>query len=165
MKVKIICGISGSGKTTYIKTRYPNAKVVSVDNFFLTDGEYKFDPLKLSKAHGKCLRDFVDLISDIYLSFSNTTVIVDNTNTTVAEIAPYAALALAYNREFEIIIIESDISDLMEMWKRNQHGVSLQEITNQYNRLVKLKEQLPPYWPVKSILASISKDKETQVVL
>jgi len=152
MKIKVLCGVSGSGKSTYIKNNFPNAEVCSADHFFMVDGEYKFDPSKLPQAHGECLKKFVGLISNVYLSLHDVTVVVDNTNTTISEIAPYAALAQAYGHELEIIIIEvSGSADLEVAWKRNAHGVPLQGITNQYSRLVKLADQLPPWWKLTKV--------------
>lgn len=144
MSVKIFCGISGSGKSTYIKRSFPNAYVVSADYYFLNnEGGYKFDATKLSEAHGQCLRNFVTLCQRC-----ENDVIVDNTNTSMMEIAPYAQLALAYGHDLEIVIIEADPVKAQE---RNTHGVPLQGVTNQHERLVKTAAGLPPWWPVKKV--------------
>lgn len=46
--VIIMRGVPGSGKSTYVRNRYPEARVVSADRYF-TDpatGEYRFDASK-----------------------------------------------------------------------------------------------------------------------
>jgi predicted kinase len=148
MKVKILCGVSGSGKSTYIKNHFPDADVCSADHFFLTDeGDYLFDPRKLPQAHAKCLRDFVYLVSTTPHG-DRVPVVVDNTNTTVGEVAPYAALALAYGHDLEIIIVQAEPG---MAHSRNTHGVPVQGVMGQHNRLVKLADQLPPWWPVTKV--------------
>jgi predicted kinase len=149
MKVKILCGISGSGKSTYIKNHFPDADVCSADHFFMKDGEYKFDPAKLSKAHGECLKHFVYLMSTKPHG-DRIPVVVDNTNTTVVEIAPYAALALAYGCDLEIIILEAPLEKAAA---RNQHGVPRDAVEGQHKRLKTLADQLPRWWPVVKVPA------------
>jgi predicted kinase len=96
------------------------------------------------------LRKFV--VNIIGYGYSvNTTIIVDNTNTTVAEIAPYAALALAYGHDLEIVILNISKENLTKVASRNIHGVPQNVVEGQFNRLELLKEQLPPWWPVKNI--------------
>lgn len=68
-------------------------------------------------------------------------VVVDNTNTTVAEIAPYAALALAYGHELEIVTLDCDPAIGA---KRNTHGVPLAACNAMHLRLA--DRQLPPWW-------------------
>jgi predicted kinase len=139
-KVIILAGISGAGKSYFTGKNYPVASVCSADYYFLNqDGEYIFDPSKLPAAHSQCLRKFVETVRAI----TNETVVVDNTNTTVAEIAPYAALALAYGYELTIIILHTPTSVGAA---RNQHGVPLKTIQQQNDRLKRLKASLPPWW-------------------
>lgn len=150
MKVKILCGVSGSGKSTYAKLLGEKTLIFSADDFFYNGKEYKFDVSLLSKAHAWCLRKFV--VNIIGYGYSvNTTIIVDNTNTTVAEIAPYAALALAYGHDLEIVILNISKENLTKVASRNIHGVPQNVVEGQFNRLELLKEQLPPWWPVKNI--------------
>lgn len=167
-KVLILCGASGSGKSTLANTLLASAHVdtgrlsadnfyqarmatkrVSADDFFMVDGEYRFDASQLGEAHGWCLRDYTSVLTN----FENyELVIIDNTNTSVAEVAPYAALALAYGWQLEIHILHCDLETCLE---RNVHGVPAAEISKQLERLATLRGLLPPWWPVTESSASL----------
>ena len=150
MKVKILCGISGSGKSTYISKHFPKAVVCSADHFFLADnGEYVFDPQKLGAAHAYCLRKFVQHLQAPDLTGGQVgTLVVDNTNTSMQEIAPYAALATAYGHDTEIIVLQADP---VEAHKRNRHSVPLKSVMGQFDRLRGLEKSLPPWWKVTKV--------------
>jgi len=141
--VIILCGISGSGKSTRVAKFYPEAMVCSADHFFMVGGEYRFDPSKLPQAHGSCLKQFVSCLQE-----KVETVVVDNTNTTVAEVAPYAALALAYGYDLRIEILKVDAQVAAA---RNLHGVPLVGIVKMAERLETLKDSLPPWWPCEEV--------------
>ena len=120
MKVIVMSGISGSGKSTYAKRvvsetepsmkfrdgeRYGDyAIIVSADDHFINNaGEYQFDASMLAEAHNECFRDFIEALqSEVGL------VIVDNTNCSSEEIAPYMLGASAYGYEAEIVTIRCD---------------------------------------------------------
>jgi predicted kinase len=156
-KVIVLSGVSGSGKTTYAKklwTAEPNSMCVSTDDYFMKYGipyegyppVYCFDPTKLSDAHGKCFRDFIEVVRERVHSL----VIVDNTNTTVEEIAPYMLAASAYGWEAEVHTIVVDVGRygtarvVDTLARRNTHGVSRNAIISQGFR-ISLRE-LPKYW-------------------
>jgi len=152
-------GIPGSGKSTYVNylTRQdPDLKfsICSADHYFQknsqgkydTEAEYKFDPSQLSKAHGECLRKFMEeIVSNATASCRSDVVIVDNTSTTSLELAPYVSIAMAYNIPTEIITVKCDPHLAAE---RNLHGVSYSTCmamdANIKNRSV------PGYWNVKT---------------
>ncbi len=158
MKVKILCGISGSGKSTYISKNFPNAVVCSADHYFIKNGEYNFNSVKLGEAHAECLRKYVSALQTIALELDDNglrlnfceekIVVVDNTNTSIAEVAPYVALANAYGHDCEVIILQEDP---VVACRRNQHAVPLKSVMGQFDRLRGLERSLPPYWNVKKV--------------
>ena len=124
MKVIILRGISGAGKSTYannmlIASETKGAVRVVSSDMFMTDmdGNYLFDFRKLPECHAKCLRYFNE---EVQRKNHADTLIVDNTNLTLEEIAPYYALVDAYGHNVEIITITCD---KMLAHSRNVHSV------------------------------------------
>lgn len=67
--------------------------VCSADDYHVCpDGTYAFNPKNAGAAHGLCLRKFISAL----LSGNDVDVVVDNTNTSTYELAPYMAMAAAY---------------------------------------------------------------------
>ena len=163
-EVKILSGVSGSGKSTLAKNiravthqaaTHPAFSVtVSADDFFMKDGKYLFDPSKLGEAHASCFRSFIEAMREIHtyqrrdggmMDRRNDLIIVDNTNTTVEEIAPYVLGASAFGYECEIItIMLATDDDLQKCVVRNTHKIPASVIISQQSRL--LKRKLPPWW-------------------
>ncbi len=163
-KVTILSGVSGSGKSKYAGTllleytsstgltleemlRLPKgdkratAAYCSADMYFVgTDGTYKFDVSKLSDAHGACMREFITACQG-----ETEMVVVDNTNTTAVEIAPYILVAQAYGYEVEVITVmcESE-DDVRAAAARNSHGVPFGGVMAQHKRIQ--ERQLAPWW-------------------
>lgn len=154
MQVIVMQSVSGGGKSTWIRENFPEAGriksfsleegvVVSADHFFeKADGSYDFHPSQLPFAHGKCFRDFITIISAV-CGDAEGTVIVDNTNTSIAELAPYCAAALAYGHELKIVTL---LCDPNVAHARNTHGVPLGAVMGQSDRLIESQKQLPPWW-------------------
>lgn len=144
--ISILSGLSGSGKSTYIKHCCGGAAVVSADSYFINrvTGSYDFDPSKLSLAHGECFRSFIRAMQDKVAH-----VVVDNTNTTNEEIAPYVlgATAFGYDSEVVTLVRPSDMSEedyINACAKRNAHNVPLQGIRAQAERIK--ARRLLPWW-------------------
>lgn len=129
MKLLLCSAISGAGKSTYCKKLMENGDYVycSADTYFNTSDGYKFDPSQLGNAHESC-RKFCEVGMSI-----GKDVIVDNTNTTWKEIEPYIILAEKYGYEIEIIRL---VVDPTVAHSRNQHGLSLEMVQRQHNRLI-----------------------------
>jgi len=145
MHVILMSGISGSGKTTYVKKNYPNAFVCSADSFFEKNGEYHFDPSKLVQAHSACLLSFVE---ELQACEEDSIIVVDNTNTTALELAPYVALAQAYECKITLVTMRCDPETAH---RRNKHNVPKEAILSMYNRLQ--GRELPRYWNIEIINA------------
>jgi predicted kinase len=121
-KLIIIRGLPGSGKTTKAKEMVrenPNFKHYEADMYFEKDGEYKFVPSDLSKAHNWCYQ-----MAEQSIQLGDT-VIVSNTFTTQREVDPYSKLAKKYNIPFEIILLTENYGNI--------HGVP-QETLNKMQR-------------------------------
>ena len=151
LNVIIMQGVSGAGKSTYIKRNFPMAKIVSADNYFINSetGDYEFKVGLLGKAHAMCLRSFVEAVT----SWDNGAiedgfVVVDNTNCTTAEIAPYAQIALAYGHSLKVIHLDVDPKTAVA---RNRHGVEEQHVINMAEKIKNSVKEFPPYWPRESI--------------
>lgn len=145
-QIVILRGISGSGKSTMVGSEFPMAVKVSADDFFMVDGEYRFDPSKLSLAHQACWRAFYAAIQA-----EAPLIVVDNTNTTVGEISPYVLPAQANGYSVKIITIECDPEVAAT---RNAHGVSPQVVRGMAQRLEEQTKFIPPYWTHEVIQTS-----------
>lgn len=143
IKVIILSGIPGSGKSTYAAASGERTVVCSADHYFEKSGSYRFDPSKLGEAHAECLRRFVDTLS----AGTADTLIVDNTNTTALELAPYVAVCAAFGVVPRLVTVECDPE---VAYQRNQHGVPLAGIQAAARRL--RERQLPPFWNVTAEL-------------
>ena len=146
-KVTILRGIPGSGKSTWAKQNRKFVPVCSADDFWYGDPEnpheYRFDFRKLGEAHGACLRKFVHLTS------LGSDVVVDNTNTTAVEMAPYIAWGLAQGYEVEIIRIDCPTHVAAQ---RNIHGVPLDSVHRM--KLALDHTALPPFWTKEQVITT-----------
>lgn len=138
MQVIILRGIPGCGKSTYAKKHFPQAKIVSADDFFMQTGEYHFDGEKLSQAHQSCWRAFYEAISQ-----KEPLVIVDNTNTAAFEISPYVLPSEANGYEVSIITLMCDPAVAAA---RNIHHVPLQTVERMAKRLNEHTKLMPTRW-------------------
>lgn len=162
--IKIMSGISGSGKSKKAgeiileytaglnltldqiialpkSDRRGTAAYCSADAYFMQKNEsgelkYVFNPADLSKAHGECFREFITA-----MQAGTQIVVVDNTNTTNEEISPYILGAQAFGYESEIITLHCN-PEVAAV--RNSHGVPIQGVMAQYQRLQNRK--LMPWW-------------------
>lgn len=160
--VIILRGVSGSGKSTLARS-YAGGDVVSTgpadlhlqqlsndarktilstDHYMMKDGEYVFDANKLPQAHGSCLKRFAH---EMERSLDqNETFVIDNTNCSIAEVAPYAALALAYSHNLHIITL---IGDPVGCWMRSRRGVSFGTVFMQDTVLRRSLVDWPHWFP------------------
>ena len=163
----LLMGISGSGKSTVAKAlcgdvtstvvlgdsplgrrvtgiatgrRLGDTVIGSADTYFVgPDGVYRHDAAFLGRAHGECLRYVVGA-----LERESSLVIVDNTNTSLIECAPYIALGQAYEQEVVVLVLNVSVGKAIE---RNVHQVPEAGIAAQAGRLVKTLMEWPPWWP------------------
>jgi len=142
-KCIVMQGISGSGKSTIAGTY--GGSVVSADNFFvaLGNGTYNFQPPLLPAAHRECYLKFCKAIAD-----GVEIIVVDNTNTTATEIAPYERHATAFGYEVEIVRVMCDPTVAAS---RNAHGVPLKSVIAMHDRILRGKNAFPPWWKVTEV--------------
>jgi predicted kinase len=90
------------------------------------------------------LRGFVELVQ-----LNKLNVVVDNTNTTLAEIAPYISLASAYGYEVEVVHFPCTLS---VSFQRNTHGVPMTTIEKMNANLKGTLAMWPVYWPKPTVI-------------
>lgn len=140
MAVLILRGIPGSGKSHHAN-RLPSPKIiVSADDHFIKNGVYTFNPNLLGVAHSLCFRAFINRCETLS---NGTLIVVDNTNTSALEMAPYYLGAKAFGHSVKIHTI---ICDPIHAFPRNQHGVSFATIERMAKALA--ENTLPPFWDV-----------------
>jgi predicted kinase len=147
----ILSGVSGAGKSTWIQNQSwaKNADIHSADDFFVQeDGSYRFDPRLYPEAFNACLLNFLRGVRNGWhakekgMPLDDMPVqVVDNTNTTAEEVAPYYACAKAHGYEVTLInlLVESKLAA-----ERNQHDVPLETIQDMQHKLRNRK--LPKFW-------------------
>lgn len=136
MKIAIVMqGQSGSGKSTYVRENYPTAMVCSADDYFMVDGEYRFDGSKLGEAHKACLRAWL-----MAMAAEEPLVVCDNTNTSLWELSPYVQTANALG--YKVVVVRC-VASAETAAKRNQHGVPEAAVKGMTERL----EKPLPFWP------------------
>ena len=138
MKVIIVRGLPGSGKSTWTQNNCPDAYVCSADKFFEREGEYKFNPSLLPHAHAACMGAFIEALRE-----ERPLVVVDNTNVTKIEIAPYISVAQAFGYEVEIIYVQKKHS-IQKLVERNIHKIPYRSVENMESRW---EDNFPLYWP------------------
>jgi predicted kinase len=119
LRLILIRGVPGSGKSTYAKKLMqedPNLSHYEADMYFYNaEGEYQFDPKRLPEAHAWCKRKTAEDLRN------GKSVIVSNTFSQKWEIKSYIKLGEEYGAE---IIIKKATGNY-----RNVHNVS-DEIVN-----------------------------------
>jgi predicted kinase len=137
--VKIMRGISGSGKSTYARklcedatARDEKSVICSADDYFLGPNGYKFDAAKLGAAHSWCLRNFIQWLQEA----EHDLVVVDNTNLNLEDISPYVAVGTALHYDVEIIQVNTPPEVAAG---RNIHGVSRSHVIDMHKRLTNIK--------------------------
>ena len=122
----IIRGVSGAGKTTFVKKRFSNVRHYEADDYFSRFGTYCFNSEELPKAHEQCFE-----ATEASLEHGDD-VVVSNTFTTISELLPYLGLA-------KTLCVKVVIITLTTQYK-NIHRVPEKTIQKQKDRFVSTKE-------------------------
>lgn len=92
----------GSGKSTLASKLVPDSAHVESDDYFITDGKYKFDIEKLSDAHIWCKKSVEDLMK------IGVPCAVSNTSIQRWEYQPYLDMATRYKYDVQVIDCHSE---------------------------------------------------------
>jgi predicted kinase len=97
----LVRGVSGSGKSTFVKNIVHHQYFVETDMYFIDDnGNYNFDASKLKQAHDWCRFQVEETMKD------DDDIVVSNTFTTEWEMKPYLDLAEKYGYTVFTIVVE-----------------------------------------------------------
>lgn len=142
MKAFILIGIPGAGKSTWAyNNRGKHDDIFSADDYRMVNGVYQFKKEDSPTAHARCLRAYAEWLVEDSNYFN---CFVDNTNCTLAEVAPYIALGLAYGVDVRPIHIQCDFCTACS---RNVHGVPRPVIAQLQENLNQMLRTWPSYWP------------------
>lgn len=124
--ITILRGAPGSGKSTWAKAQFGHS-VVSADDYMVNEkGEYEFRVDRLKYCHTECFIQVAKCVE------ADVDVIVDNTNSTLWEMAPYRMLAHVHGVELKVIEFHAKF--------KNVHGVPQDRVD-----AFKL-EPIPDWW-------------------
>jgi predicted kinase len=139
-KATIMIGPAGCGKSTFTVEKELPGAVVSADAYHTKNGIYDYKPEKAGEAHASCLRQFLD-----FVQAGDSDVIVDNTNVSMYQVAPYIAIAKAYGYEIDCFVFSK--ADPEECFKRTLHGVPIKTVFHMYYEMHNLIRTWPPHFP------------------
>lgn len=125
--VIILRGVSGAGKSTYIKENFADATVVSADKYFMKEGKYCWDASKHDAAHGQCRAMFKQALVK-----AKPLVVVDNTNTKLSEFKSYLSVAEDFGYTVQVVRLDVPVDTL---YGRNVHGVPDATVKDMYDRM------------------------------
>jgi len=112
----LLRGLPGSGKSTLAKAI--GGPVFEADNFFMVDGEYKFNPSLIGVAHNQCQNH-----TQIAMVEGHEKIIVSNTFTQEWEMKAYYDLAKKYGYRVHSVIVENRHGGT------NEHGVPADKLS------------------------------------
>jgi len=138
MKLAIINrGIVGTGKSTIVNKIKDSLEknsfsyeICSTDEFFIKNGEYKFDINKIQENHLKNQDKFFNALKE-----QKDVVICDNTNISSWEAKPYYNMAKSLN--YKVILLDFEPRSLEDILKNQTHNVPediIKDMLERYNK-------------------------------
>lgn len=120
MKLILIRGLPGSGKSTV--ARQFDGVHIEADEYFMINGEYRFDHTKLKQAHEWCQEKTREALK------SRFTAVVSNTFTTLKELRPYFDIAAEFGILPNVIVAQGNFGSV--------HGVPEETLAKMKARFV-----------------------------
>ncbi|XP_056413035.1 NEDD4-binding protein 2 [Hyla sarda] len=123
----LLRGAPGSGKSTLARLlleQNPLGVILSTDDYFIQNGEYKYDVNLLGEAHEWNYKRAKDAFEK-----NVSPIIIDNTNLQGWEMKPYVSLAMKH--KYKVTFREPDTwwkYKPKELERRNRHGVKKEKI-------------------------------------
>jgi len=125
----IVRGVPGSGKSTFAKSIAKPWQIFEADQFFMNNGEYKFDYTKIKDAHNDCKRKVHKAIHpSLFRRLFYNTVVVSNTFTQEWEMRFYEIIARKYGYRVFHVVVENRHGGV------NEHGVPEDKLKVMKNR-------------------------------
>ncbi len=162
MQVIVMRGLPGSGKSFWVENRLRRPEgfaglensviVCSNDDYHVNfaTGRYEFKQENHAAACNECTLKFLN----VFIKAVNANapdgcdyLVVDNTNLSAWEIAPYYRIAECHCIPVKIVRIHCEYVDAV---RRNVHAVPPERIWAMYQTL--LQERLPPWWKEEVIV-------------
>lgn len=122
----LLRGLTGSGKSTLAKSL--GGIHIEADQYFMVDGEYKFDGSKIKLAHNYCQSQTGAWMGSNGEQVNVDRVVVSNTFTQEWEMEPYYKLAEKYGYRVYSLIVENRHGGV------NEHGVPEEKLEQMKNR-------------------------------
>ena len=122
----LLRGLPGAGKSTLAKTI--GGVHIEADQYFVENGEYKFDATKIKLAHNYCQTQTQAWMQHDGEQINVNRIVVSNTFTQEWEMDTYYKLAETYGYRVYSIIVENRHSGISE------HGVPADKLEQMKNR-------------------------------
>lgn len=122
----LLRGLPGSGKSTLAKSL--GGIHIEADQYFMVDGEYKFDGSKIKLAHNYCQSQTGAWMRSNGEQVNVDRVVVSNTFTQEWEMQPYFEMAEKYGYRVYSLIVENRHGGV------NEHGVPEEKLEQMKNR-------------------------------